>query len=375
MERGKVSLRAVGDIRIMREEDPQWVLERVAPILREGDITFAQLEGNLARSGCPQGGYASVMLAPLSSVDAFTSAGIDVMSVAGNHSGDYGPDALLESLEWLRQHGVQPVGAGGNLEEARRPVIFERNGTRVAFLAYVSVVPWGHEAGPMRPGPAPLRVSTYYRQTDWQPGTPPQVVTVPDPDDMANMREDVGKVRAEADYVIASFHWGIHNLPIELADYEPVAAHAAIDAGADMVLGHHAHILKAVELYKGKPIFYCLGDFSVATKYREGYEDYQYAVDKLYKRKADPTYAFHSPISSEHQKKTVIVKAEISGSSLESLTMTPCQIGGEGQPYPIDPSREPALWEEWCSFVEASCRGVGCDTELIQEDGSVRVRL
>ena len=75
MERGRVSLRAVGDIRIMREEDPQWVLERVAPILREGDITFAQLEGNLARSGCPQGGYASVMLAPLSSVDAFTHAG------------------------------------------------------------------------------------------------------------------------------------------------------------------------------------------------------------------------------------------------------------------------------------------------------------
>jgi poly-gamma-glutamate capsule biosynthesis protein CapA/YwtB (metallophosphatase superfamily) len=369
MVQGKLSLYAVGDIRIMREKDPEFVLERVASILKQGDITFAQLEGNLAEHGSPQGGFANVMLAPRSSVSALTSAGINVMSVASNHSGDYGPEALLESLDWLRQHDIQPVGAGANLDAAREPVIFERNGMKVAFLAYVSVVPWGHEAGPKRPGSAPMRVNTYYRQMDWQPGTPPLIVTVPEPEDVANMEEDVRKVRGKADYVIVSLHWGIHNTPIQLADYEPVVGRAAIDAGADMVLGHHAHILKAIEFYKGKPIFYCLGDFSVATKYREGYEDYQHTVDKVYGRQADPNYSFHSPISSDHQKKTVIVQCEIAGGKLESITLIP------GQPHPIDRAKDGALWDEWYDFVVASCRGVGCDTELVKEDGAVRVRL
>ena len=370
-----VSIYAAGDIRIMRKKDPEVVMERVAPILREGDITFAQLEGNLAERGSPQGGFANVMLAPRSSVNGLTHAGIDVVSVAGNHSGDYGPEALLECMEWLRQHNIQPVGAGRNLEEARRPVIFERNGTKVAFLAYVTVIPWGLEAGPKRPGPTPMRAATYYRQMDWQPGTPPQIVTIPEQEDLENLQEDVRKVRGQADYVIVSIHWGIHNLPVTLADYEPVVAHAAIDAGADMLLGHHAHILKAIELYKGKPIFYCLGDFSVATKYREGYEDYQYTVDKVFGRQADPNYAFHSPIASEHQKRTVIVKSVIRGNRLESLRLVPCHISPEGQPYPLDPRRDAELWKAWMDLVVDSCRGVGCDTEFIEEDGEVLVRL
>ena len=152
MSGGKVSLCAVGDIRIMREETPEWVLEHVAPLMKQADITFAQLEGNLAERGCPQGGYANVMLAPRASVNALTYAGIDIVSVASNHSGDYGPEAMMESLDWLRKHNVEPVGAGGNAEEARKPVVFERNGAKVAFLAYVSVLPWGHDAGPKRPG-------------------------------------------------------------------------------------------------------------------------------------------------------------------------------------------------------------------------------
>ncbi len=373
--RGTVSFYAVGDIRIMKKKKPENVLERVALILREADITFAQLEGNLSEKECPQLGYASVRLAPRSSVTALTYAGIDVVSVAGNHSMDYGPEALLGSMAWLRQNGVQPVGAGRNLDDARKPVIFKKKGTSVAFLAYVSVVPWGHEASPRRPGPNPMRASTYYQQADWQPGTPPLIVTIPNPQDMAHMREDVQKARQKADYVIVSIHWGVHNLPVKLADYEPVVGHAAIDAGADMVLGHHAHILKAIELYKDKPILYCIGDFSVSTTYREGYEDYQYTVDKVYGREADPHYTFHSPIASPHQKKSVIVKALIKGRRLESLHLVPCLINSEGQPCPIDARRQKQMWKEWLDFLKESCQGIGCDTELVPEDGEVRVRL
>lgn len=370
-----VSIFAVGDIRIMSKREPERFFEMAAPILREADITFAHLEGNLSENGCPQQGYTSIMMAPRSSVNALIYAGINVVSVAGNNSMDYGPEALMDSIEWLRQHGIQPAGAGRNLEEARRPVILEKKGTKVAFLAYVSVVPWGHEAAPRRPGPNPMRVSTYYQQVDWQPGTPPLIVTIPNAQDMERMKEDVQKARKQTDFVIVSLHWGIHNVPIQLADYEPVVAHAAIDAGADMVLGHHAHILKAIELYKGKPIFYCICDFSVDTKYRDGYEDYQHIVDRLYGRKPDPSYRFHGPISSQHQKKTVIVKCFIKGSRLDSLRLVPCFTNPQGQPRPIDPLREKTKWREWLDFLVASCRGVGYDTQLVPEGGEVRVCL
>ena len=370
-----VSLCAVGDIRIMRDKDPEKVLELVAPIMRNADITFAQLEGDLAEKGSPQGGYANVMMAPPSSVKGLTYAGIDVVSVAGNHSGDYRPEALLESMEWLRQNGVQPVGAGSNLKEAREPVIFEKKGTKVAFLAYVSVIPWGLEAGPKRPGPAPIRVSTYYRQMDWQPGTPPLVVTIPDPEDAENMKEDIRSVRERVDYIVVSIHWGIHNVPVELADYEPVVwpcgcrcwrRHGSRSPRARFE-GHRA--------IQRKAHFYCLGDFSVATKYREGYEDYQHTVDKLFGREADPACTFHSPISSEHQKKSIIVKWVIRGNKLRSLRLTPCHISPQVHPYPVDPVKERNLWDEWIGFVTASCRGVGCDTELNEDGDAVLVRL
>ncbi len=373
--RDAISFYAVGDIRIVRRNDPEKVLELVAPILKKGDIVFAQLEGCLSQKGSPQLGYAIVHPPPPSGVGALTYAGINVASLASNHTMDYGPEALLDCMEWLRKHGIQPVGAGLHLDEARKPVILERNGTRVAFLAYVSVVFPGHEAGPRRPGPNPMRVSTYYQQADWQPGTPPLIVTIPNPQDMAHMQEDVQKARGMADYVIVSQHWGVHNLPVKLADYEPVVAHAAIDAGADMVLGHHAHILKAVEVYKGKPIFYCIADFHVGREPLAGEESYGEIVDKLFGRKADPHYGFHAPISSEHQKKSLIVKCLIKDGHLESLRLVPCMINPEGQPYPLHPVRDKQMWQEWLDFMVASCRGVGCDTELVPEDGEVRVRL
>ncbi len=139
-------------------------------------------------------------------------------------------------------------------------------GLRVGFLAYCSVLPRGYEATPARPGVAPLRARTFYEQVDWQAGTPPRIVTLADEADLAALTDDVRALRERADVVVVSVHWGIHFEPGTIAGYQYQAAHAAIDAGADVVLGHHGHVIKAVEFYRGKPVFHSLGNVTLLPR-------------------------------------------------------------------------------------------------------------
>ena len=104
----------------------------------------------------------------------------------------------------------------------------------------------GYAAGPDKVGVAPLRAHTYYEAFDYQAGVPPRVVTVPYEEDLAGMVEDITAARKQADAVVLSLHWGIHFIPRMIADYQVIAAKAAFEAGADVILGHHAHVPKAI---------------------------------------------------------------------------------------------------------------------------------
>jgi poly-gamma-glutamate synthesis protein (capsule biosynthesis protein) len=107
-----------------------------------------------------------------------------------------------------------------------------------------------------------------------QPGSPPRIVTLTDPDDLAALVADVGAARDEADVVVVTPHWGLHFTPGAIADYESEVGRAAIDAGADIILGHHQHILKPIQVYKGKVIFHGMGNFAVDVDMRD-YRDSQ----------------------------------------------------------------------------------------------------
>lgn len=98
------------------------------------------------------------------------------------------------------------IGAGRNIAQARRPAVLERVGTKIAFLAYCSVAAPGSEAEENKPGCVPMRASTSYEQIDWQPGTPPRIVTWADKDDLAAMAEDIRRARGQADVVVVSIH-------------------------------------------------------------------------------------------------------------------------------------------------------------------------
>ena len=117
-----------------------------------------------------------------------------------------------------------------------------------------------------------MRAHTVYEAIEHdQPGTPVRIHTYPHREDLAAMCADIRAAKQQADVVAVSHHWGIHFVPYVLADYQPDVARAAIDAGADIVLGHHAHILKAVEIYKGKPIFYSLCNFATDLRMDEAH--------------------------------------------------------------------------------------------------------
>ena len=202
----------------------------VRPTLAGADMRFAQVERVYSDEGQLQvhsGGAHSRLKPHMASI--FSDCGFDVVSVASNHAMDWGPDALLDTIDRLRSKGIQTVGAGSNLEEAREPAVIERNGVRVAFLAYCSVLREGYAAGSNKPGVAPLRAHTYYEPLEYQPGVPPRVVTVPHEEDLAGMVEDVAAARKLADAVVVSLHWGLHFIPSAIADYQPMAARAALE--------------------------------------------------------------------------------------------------------------------------------------------------
>jgi poly-gamma-glutamate synthesis protein (capsule biosynthesis protein) len=137
----------------------------------------------------------------------------------------------------------------------------ERHGVRVAYLGYTGVATAGTEAGLDKPGVATIRVKTCYETRG--PHQPVRVRTEPDPRDLAMLLDDIRALRARADVVILAFHAGIIRVPRVICDYQVTVAHRAIEAGADMVVGHAPHLPKAIEIHQGKPIFYSLGVFAM----------------------------------------------------------------------------------------------------------------
>lgn len=233
-------------------------------VLRAADIAFAQLETSFAERGVrlPQARHA--VLARPEGADALARAGFDVISMAGNHVLDWGNDAFFETKANLERAGLKTVGAGADIAEARRPVrITLGDGTTVAILAYSSILPHSYWADERRPGCAPMRAHTLYEQIEHdQPGTPARIHTFPHREDLAALEADIRAAKAEADLVFVSLHWGIHFVRATIADYQRDVARAAVAAGADAILGGHAHILKGCEVIGGAPVFYSLCNFA-----------------------------------------------------------------------------------------------------------------
>jgi poly-gamma-glutamate synthesis protein (capsule biosynthesis protein) len=254
---------ATGDLGPCRS-DPASIFSGVRERLNQADAVFGQLEPALTTRGSRMPQARLAMRSHPDTAAAIKGAGFDVISFASNHCMDWGTDGLLDTIDVLRRNGLQPIGAGVNISAAKAPAYFEKNGTRVGMLAYNSILPQGYWATETQAGCAPMRAWTLQEQIEHdQPGTPSRVHSFANREDLAALVDDLEALKERCDVLILSIHWGIHFVPRVIADYQREIAHAAIDAGANIVIGHHPHLLKGVETYKAKPIFYSLGNFAL----------------------------------------------------------------------------------------------------------------
>ena len=360
-----ITLIAVGDVGPIREH-PEEVFDLTRSILKDGDITFGQLERNLSERGTEQRHMMPGSRTHPRVGKALADAGFDIMSFASNHTLDFSEEALFDTIHVMKENNIGVIGVGRNIEEARRPAIIERKGARVGFLAYCSVVPKGYEAREDKPGLAPVRATTFYEQVDWQPGTPPRIISQAYHEDLAAMMEDIRKLRPKVDVLVVSHHWGIHFEPSTIAMYQYEVGHAAIDAGADIIIGHHAHILKGIEVYKGKVIFFSLCNFNMdfsAARLSEMmfYNFYDWEIDPEY-----PTYGF--PIDSQ---KVILVKCTIADKKIKRVAFLPIWMNKKGQSELL--SRSDPRNDEVYRYMEWLCKDQKLDTKFTREGDEVVV--
>ncbi|MCW5605805.1 MAG: CapA family protein [Burkholderiales bacterium] len=302
----------------------------VKPTLAQAGIRFAQAERLYSERGALQV-HAEIPNARLKPEMAavFGDCGFDVVSVAGNHALDWGEDAFFDTIACLEAQGVRVVGGGRNLEEARRPVVIEREGVRVAFLAYCSILNHGFAAGPKKAGVAPLRIHTYYEAVEYQPGIAPRVVTIPYDEDLADMVADITEAKKTADVVVVSQHWGIHFVPKTIAGYQETVAKTAFAAGADLILGHHPHVPKAIGVHGGKACFYSLGNFIMSRPERS--PEQAAAFEKHHGVKLDPEYPRLA--YGTDAKRSLIAKATLTAKGgIERVSFLPVLVDKQLRP-------------------------------------------
>ncbi|HET7811774.1 MAG TPA: CapA family protein [Steroidobacteraceae bacterium] len=256
-----VDLLFSGDL-ILDVPQPDYWLDGIAARLRRADAAIGHVEVPHTRRASSLRGDIAAPGADPDNVAAIRRAGFHAVTLAGNHIADCGPEGIADTLAALDAAQLAHCGAGANLEEARRPCVVEGGGRRIAMLSYNCVGPEEAWATSTRAGCNYLRVNS----ADGARITPRAPLLAPDEDSLRGMAADIRAARAAADFVVVSLHKGIVHTPAVLAPYERAVAHAAIDGGAGLVVGHHAHILRGIEVYRGKPIFHGLGNGCVVTR-------------------------------------------------------------------------------------------------------------
>jgi poly-gamma-glutamate capsule biosynthesis protein CapA/YwtB (metallophosphatase superfamily) len=238
----ELSLIAVGDImldgrarQVVADRGADYPFEAVLPLLRRAPMVLGNLEGPFARNARRERRNHSYRVDP-ALAPALERAGINIVTLANNHLLDCGRAGVFETLAALAQAGVAAVGAGVNARAAHTPVVRVAGGQRVGVLGYY----WN-------------------RRTAARANLPGSAMDPPEA-----LAEDIGALRELVDYVVVTFHWGV---PYERqpAAADRVKARWAVDCGADLVIGHHPHIVQAAEVYRGRPIFYSVGNFAFGS--------------------------------------------------------------------------------------------------------------
>lgn len=201
-------------------------------MFQNDDISFINLEGPVSDLGYNVGSKYSFRMDP-QVLPILKDAGVDIVSFANNHIGDYTAKAFVDTLKRLSDNGILFAGGGANYIEASTPTVIEKNNIKTCFLAYSDVGP------------------NWMKATEENPG----ILLLSDP----NFSNTISSAKSFCDVLVVSVHWGDEYKPHTARQTK--FAHLAIDSGADIVVGHHPHVPQDVEIYNNKPIMYSLGNF------------------------------------------------------------------------------------------------------------------
>jgi poly-gamma-glutamate synthesis protein (capsule biosynthesis protein) len=354
----------VGDL-ILDEPDPDSFFDPSRGLLRSGDLVIGQVEVPHTSRGVPSSVDVPAPPADPANLAALARASVGVATLAGNHVFDAGPNGVEDTIATLRRLGIATAGAGMTLDEARRPAVVERAGLRIGVLSYNCVGPRESRATSRKAGAAPLDVLTHYELDYAGPGGPPKVYTFVAPESLEALRSDVLALRDAVDLVVVAFHKGIGHVPVAVAAYERELARSAIDCGADVVAGHHAHILRGIEVYRGKPAFHGLGNFVTVTRALSpgGASSAELAAwarrrRELFGFEPDPAMPFY-PFHPE-SRNTVVADCRVTDVGVEA-GFVPCRIDDRGRPVPVGRG---SGGEEVAAYVERISIGAGFATRF-----------
>ncbi len=246
-----VTFCAVGDIlldrgvkKVIENHGVRYPFQKIANFINSFDLAFCNLECPLSKKGYPIEKQYTFRADP-GFIEGLKFSGFNIYCLANNHSLDYGREALLDTKLNLKKHNFTVIGAGRNQKEASKPVIIKVKGIRIAFLAYVTLALEGITYMENLPGPS-----------------------------QAGIEEIVKKVKLakkKSDIVIVSFHWGSEFINTA-SDKQKEYAYRVIENGADLVIGHHPHVIQTIEKYKDKFITYSLGNFIFDQRKKEASE-------------------------------------------------------------------------------------------------------
>jgi len=222
---GDVMLGRSVNTRIIKYADFSWPFRKISALLSSADLTLVNLESPF-RIGCKPTDKGMIFCADPRSVEGLTTAGIDIVNLANNHINNQGQEGITETIKILQDNNIVSVGADPRVrpQESNHTIITVKN-TKIAFLGFTDIASGSPDISDASPKNIKIQIST---------------------------------ATSSADLVIATFHWGNEYSPRTLHQQE--LARLAIDSGADVVIGHHPHWIQKYEEYKGKPIYYSLGN-------------------------------------------------------------------------------------------------------------------
>jgi poly-gamma-glutamate capsule biosynthesis protein CapA/YwtB (metallophosphatase superfamily) len=369
---------AVGDL-ILDEPDPGSFFAPARPVLATGDVVIGHVETPYTTT--PMQSVLGVPAPPVApaQLDALPQAGFTVATLAGNHVFDQGHAGVRDTLEALRSAGLQTAGAGMTLGEACQPALVKARGRTVAVLSYNTVGPRESWAGPGKPGCAYVHVLTHYELDHASPGGRPRVYTFAAPESIEAMEDDIRAAHEASDLLVVALHKGINGATIPQW-YEKQLAHAAIDAGADIVIGHHPHIMAGIEVHRERPIYHGLGNFvtvtrALSTNAAENADPERLAHARRRKElfgfepdPAMPSYPFHP--DSRH---TIIARCVLDDEGQLHAGFVPCYIDRHGRPCPVTRGGDGERVFDYIARITAEA---GFRTELRWSgDGLAEIRL